>query len=354
VSTAPPLRAFVIARRRRWLAARGVECTLAAGAALALTLAAARLSGAPLGAPAVAAASLCALLAGASLFGELRVSPLEFARGFDARLGAQGELATAFQWEARARSEPLAALLVARTLAGIDRARLARASSPPSPLFGAALLFALALLAWVGELAPADPGDNAQAALVRLEALAAGSAANGPEELATLLEDLEPLRSVAGGAAAGERALELRVQRALEILAERSGADATSSGAGAAESRMGRVARAALEGGAWAGAAGEPSRSEPGGSAARPTSGDPALAAEPSVRTMSPPPSTDPMPSTSTHDPAAPPSSSASGSSELSAVSPLGHFWPGRHDAVVAAYLAGAAPRSAAEDSAGH
>ena len=47
------LRALVLARRRRWLAARAVECALVGGGVAGVTLAAARLSGAPTPTPRV-------------------------------------------------------------------------------------------------------------------------------------------------------------------------------------------------------------------------------------------------------------------------------------------------------------
>jgi hypothetical protein len=225
------VRGEVLARRRRWLAARALEAALLGGGAAAAALAAQRLSGAAPPAHAAAGACLCAALAAAAFLRGRAVDERAFARGLDARVGAQGALATACEAERRGDPDPLAAHLGARTTEALARTRWRGAAAPPSPLAVAALLAGLAFVAAVGTPATPAPWSEVEERVGELEGRAA--AGDVPEaELARALERLAEALDAAQPAPVLRREVERRRDAALARLEGRAEA-AGDPGAGA-------------------------------------------------------------------------------------------------------------------------
>lgn len=298
------LRALVLARRRRWLAARVLEAVLGAGGVAAATLAAQRLSGPADARAAGIAAALCAALAAGALLRERWRDESSYTRRLDARLGARGALVTACEFERRHAGDPFGELLSERTRRALDAGRWEGAASPPSPLALAALLGGLAVFAAVAAPQPSAGPVSVGAALGDLEALSRGAA---PADVERALERLDGALAIAELAPGTERDVLRRRASALQRLA------ASSAGSGAAE-RPGGV--------------GSEGSAAPGGAEGA-GSGQATLAAGTGDRTMSRPDGPQPMlpDRTEPHD------------AERGAALPRPAPWPRRHDAVVAGYL---------------
>ena len=178
-----PLGALVRRARAALLAARFLQSALLGAAGLALTLAAAALSGAAPARADARAAALCAgALAGLAWWLEHRSTAAGVARLLDRRLGEEGAFVTAFEVEARRAPGELAALLQARVRARLDARRALRAVLPSFALPGAAPLLGVAALCAVLELEPAAPGpapvQEVSAGLATALASLGGSAAD--------------------------------------------------------------------------------------------------------------------------------------------------------------------------------
>ena len=131
-------------------AVRGAETALLGVAALASTLAAAVASGAALAdAETWVAATLGALAAALTWWGEHRTRAADVARMIDARLRQDGALLTAWEVETRADASPLGRRLAERVGRALDPARALRSVLPSSVLPIAAPFLAVALLAVV-------------------------------------------------------------------------------------------------------------------------------------------------------------------------------------------------------------
>lgn len=302
------LREQVLARRRRWLAARAVEAALVGGGAAALALAAQRMSG-PASAGALAVALVgCGALAWATLLRVRWRDEVAYTRDLDARVGALGALATACEFARRADPEPLSSLLGERTAGTLERVHWRGAAAPPSALAAAALLAGLAVAAAVDRAPGPTSWSEVDALVGEIEQAAREDSTESAERTAAMAR-LQEVLATGRVTPAQRREVERRLERA----------------------GLGPQGRPPPSGGAPEAAAGGAEAAGGAGGGAGGGSRVPPLAADAGERTMSPPQVPPSMASNPSSAPGPDPRSESASADRAS--------WPQRHDSVVERYL---------------